>query len=181
MTRKPKLMTADPSVSPESAIQARDTAVRDLEQRMRELVFALAGDPNGPETLTLRDINDLFKVLSAGADYLRDLLAALAQRESKLIAAEAEVEHQRGHKDDYAQMLEVAEARIRQLQAALEELQKHASAMITAWDDDELDMEYAGFRDVLENLRTALAGSLRGVEGIRGETDEKEPDEKIRD
>lgn len=85
--------------------------VRDLERRMRELVFAWASGPTEHEAFGPREIQDTFKVLQAGADYLRDLLAALATAVQARQLAEDFAAQSEMHANDLLQQLNAAQAR----------------------------------------------------------------------
>jgi hypothetical protein len=67
-----------------------DTAAIDgpaLVRRLRELVFAWAGDPGNKEPLTSRDIQDTFKCLQAAADRLEHSTNERIRLTGELLAA----------------------------------------------------------------------------------------------
>jgi uncharacterized protein YdiU (UPF0061 family) len=62
--------------------------VEALVRKLRELVFAFAGDPHEP--FDTRAVQDTFKCLQASADYLTQMLAALQQARQRAQDAEQE-------------------------------------------------------------------------------------------
>ena len=88
------------------------------EARERIAQMAQPVDATGQERLLLNAYGR--KCYEAGERHgAEQAEAQLREAEARCIAAEAEVEHQRGHKAEYLDMLTKAEARVQELEAAL--------------------------------------------------------------